>query len=632
MSQAGGKLRQIEEELPSINKGTPLYRLQQAVLRLTHVIPPGSTSQAILTWILCILVSAIALAFNLYRLGTPSIWFDEAFSVELARLPLPQLWHIIWGPEPNMELYYLFLHFWLSLTGFFGLHSTEFLVRFPSAIFAALSSVMVFLLGRRFLGITAAIVGAGLYILNNLQLTYAQQTRGYSLQLWLICIAWYALFAVLSQQSHQKRWWICYIAATTLAIYAHLFTLVILLAQLMAFAGLLILPGAWRATGRKQLSAFIVSLVAIGLLSIPMLLVSFHGPKTGWLPIPHLRDIYNLFVIISANSQVYMLILLASCAFGILMTAFVDLPRATGSWETRATQASPPHIDTTPAPTGTMIARPGVTRATQASPPHIDTTPAPTGTMKSFVDLSGVTRATQASPPHIDTTPAPTGTMIARPGVAFALLCWLVVPVTLSYLVSHGSIRLFSTRYLVTILPALFLLVGLGVTAIRWRMAQVALTLVLFLVALYYVPAYYKGAQIEDWNSTVHWLQLRYQPGDGLVCYDSDVEQGCQVSVEYYLHAYPSAAHFTGDSPGEFSWATFGPANPHSGPEAAVDPGALTAYASQHPHIFYITGRIPNDAAGARATAAQNWLGAHYHLIDRIVTPTVAISLYATNS
>ena len=575
MSQAGGKLRQIEEELPSINKGTPLYRLQQAVLRLTHVIPPGSTSQAILTWILCILVSAIALAFNLYRLGTPSIWFDEAFSVELARLPLPQLWHIIWGPEPNMELYYLFLHFWLSLTGFFGLHSTEFLVRFPSAIFAALSSVMVFLLGRRFLGITAAIVGAGLYILNNLQLTYAQQTRGYSLQLLLICIAWYALLAVLSQQSHQKRWWICYIAATTLAIYAHLFTLVILLAQLMAFAGLLILPGAWRATGRKQLSAFIVSLVAIGLLSIPMLLVSFHGPKTGWLPIPHLRDIYNLFVIISANSQVYMLILLASCAFGILMTAFVDLPRATGSWETRATQASPPHIDTTPAPTGTMI---------------------------------------------------------ARPGVAFALLCWLVVPVTLSYIVSHGSIRLFSTRYLVTILPALFLLVGLGVTAIRWRMAQVALTLVLFLVALYYVPAYYKGAQIEDWNSTVHWLQLRYQPGDGLVCYDSDVEQGCQVSVEYYLHAYPSAAHFTGDSPGEFSWATFGPANPHSGPEAAVDPGALAAYASQHPHIFYITGRIPNDAAGARATAAQNWLGAHYHLIDRIVTPTVAISLYATNS
>lgn len=221
---------------------------------------------------------------------------------------------------------------------------------------------------------------------------------------------------------------------------------------------------------------------------------------------------------------------------------------------------------------------------------------------------------------------------MSRPEVAFALLCWLVVPVTISYVVSHGSLRLFSTRYLVTILPALFLLVGLGVTALRWRVAQVALVLVLFLVAIYYVPAYYTGAQIEDWNSTVHWLQQRYQAGDGLVCYDSDVEQGCQVSVEYYLHAYPTAAHFTGDSPGEFSWTTFGPANPHSGPEAAVDPVALAAYASRHPHIFYITGRIPNDAAGARATAAQHWLDAHYHLIDRIVTRTVTISFYATNS
>src|SRR5215469_13313808 len=128
------------------------------------------------TWLFCILVGAVALGFNLYRLGTPSIWFDEAFSVELARQPLPLLWHIIWGPEPNMELYYLFLHFWLGLTGFFGLHATEFVVRFPSAIFAALSSVIVFLLGRRFLSISVAVVGAGLYLLNDLQLAYAQQT------------------------------------------------------------------------------------------------------------------------------------------------------------------------------------------------------------------------------------------------------------------------------------------------------------------------------------------------------------------------------------------------------------------------------------------------------------------------
>ncbi|TMC89643.1 MAG: hypothetical protein E6J22_14075, partial [Chloroflexi bacterium] len=35
-------------------------------------------------WVLCSLLFALALCFNLYRLGNPGIWFDEAFSVGLA--------------------------------------------------------------------------------------------------------------------------------------------------------------------------------------------------------------------------------------------------------------------------------------------------------------------------------------------------------------------------------------------------------------------------------------------------------------------------------------------------------------------------------------------------------------------
>ena len=105
----------------------------------------------------------VALVLNIYRLGQPSIWFDEAFSVELARQPLPLLWHIIFGPEPNMELYYLLLHFWLQLTGALGLLPVEWVVRLPSAFCAALSTVVVFWLGRRYLGRGAGCVAALLY-------------------------------------------------------------------------------------------------------------------------------------------------------------------------------------------------------------------------------------------------------------------------------------------------------------------------------------------------------------------------------------------------------------------------------------------------------------------------------------
>ncbi len=516
-------------------------------------------------WLLCLLVFGAAVGFDLYRLGAPSIWFDEAFSVELARQPLPVLWHIIWGPEPNMELYYLFLHFWLGLTGLLGFNPVEAVVRLPSALFAALASVMVFLLGRRFLGIVAGITGAGLFTLNYLQLTYAQQTRTYSLQLLLTCIAWFALFALLTRETHTKRWWACFIIASTLAVYAHLFSMLILVAQVIAFGGLLLLPGPWRATARLRLRAFIVSMVIVGVLIAPMLLESLHGPKTGWLPVPHLHEIYTLFQLITTSSNSYLLILFVLCFCAVMLAL---LPYSSDS-------------------------RPLLERITFYQPNDAQSE----GKLKQLLPIT------------------------------YSLVCWFFVPIILSFIVSQGSIRLFSTRYLVTVLPPLFLLVGLTIGALRWRVVQAALMLGLLLLVLHHVPTYYQSAQVEDWNSTVPWLEQHYQSGDGLVCY---YNEDCQISVEYYLHAYPSGAHFTSDSPGAFSWNNYGPVNRAAGYAAAVDPNALAAYASQHPHLFYIVGRVPDSKAAALAQTAQQWLDSHYHLLGRIHTPTVTISLYAT--
>lgn len=518
-------------------------------------------------WVLCVVFFGIALAFDLYRLGNPSIWFDEAFSVELARQPLPLLWHIIFGLEPNMELYYLFLHGWLGFTGLLGLHDTEFVVRFPSTIFAALSTVMVFLLGRRYLGLTAAMVGASLYLLNDLQLVYAQQTRAYSLQLLFICIAWYAFLAVLTSGTHSKRWWGCFIVATTLAIYTHLFSFIILFAQLFAFGGFLILPGLRRNSLRRQIPAFLISLVSIGVLVIPMIIVSRNGSKTGWLSIPHLHDIYHLFLTISGQSKIYLFMIVACGALAVLVSLLANLPSG-----------------------------------------------------KYLLDRLGLNDGTDNKLRFASSLP-----------LAFALICWLLVPVVVSYIISQGPTRLFSSRYLVTIVPPLCLLVGMGVATLRWRKVQVVLALGLIVLALYVVPLYYKSAQVEDWNSTSHWLQQHYQAGDGMVCYNNDVEQGCQIAMEYYLHAYPGPAHFTSDSPGAFSWANFGPVNPAVGSKAAVDPKALAAYGAKHPRIFFIVGRLANDADAARVQAAQNWLDTHYQFISQIVTRTVTIRLYATN-
>ncbi len=198
----------------------------------------------------------------------------------------------------------------------------------------------------------------------------------------------------------------------------------------------------------------------------------------------------------------------------------------------------------------------------------------------------------------------------------------------LSFIVSQGQTRIFSTRYLVTVVPPLCLLAGLGVAAFRFSAVKVVLAIVLLALAFHYTPLYYNNAQVEDWRTATSWLVQRYQPGDGMVCYTNS--QGCQVSIEYYLTRDQSKAHFDSDTPGAFSWANDGPLN--KGYDAAVDPAALAAYGAHHPHLFFIIARLSSSDQAAKARAAQQWLDTHYHFVGQIVTPAITIRLYATGT
>jgi len=347
---------------------------------------------------------------------------------------------------------------------------------------------------------------------------------------------------------------------------------------------LLALAGPWRGKARgsawSSLPAMVVSLVSTGVLSMPMLLAARHSSKTGWLPIPHLKDIPQLFLTISANSTTYLLMLAACCALGVGVVALVPLWHGTG-----------------------MKKQEGQEERGQAPPVHF-----------SFLgDKAGDTRLAWLQ----EFWP-----------VLLALLCWLVVPVIASYVISQGSTRLFSSRYLVTIVPPLFLLVSLGIATLRWRLIQVAPVAILLFVALHHVPQYYDGAQVEDWRTPALWLEQHYQAGDGMVCYNN--AQGCEVGIEYYLRAYPSGAQFPADSPGAFPWVDYDTTNHLGDFAAAVDPARLAAYGAMHPRLFFIAGRFANNTEAALAQAAQHWLDTHYHLIAQSTKGTVKIRLYAT--
>src|SRR5262245_38806410 len=138
-------------------------RTTPAPVASIEALPKTSWSRLDVALLIGVLACALALSF--FRLGDPSLWMDEAYSVELARRPLSTLWLAYSvGGEANMVLYNFLLHDWLSLLALLGIPSLEFAVRLPSAVFAGASAGVVFLLGRQFSSRLTATLAALLFM------------------------------------------------------------------------------------------------------------------------------------------------------------------------------------------------------------------------------------------------------------------------------------------------------------------------------------------------------------------------------------------------------------------------------------------------------------------------------------
>ena len=513
----------------------------------------------------------LALAFDLYRLGAPSLWMDESFSVALARQPLSVLYGaFISGSEPNMVFYHLLLHGWLALGALASLPPTEFFVRLPSAVFTALSALVVFHIGRRFLSDTAGFVGAAIYLLTGLVLTYAQQTRSYGLQLLLVCVSWYALLTLLHQSDRARRWWIIFVASSVLAVYSHAFSLLLLLAQIVVFGLLLFLDTPVRGRVSRRLVGMVASLAVIGVLIAPFLYASRHGAKNGWLPSPQLGPEVGRAIALVTNSKLSLALLAVVIIFVIVALVLSRLP-------------------------------------------------------------AGRRALARLHPGGSEALPAEKSALQARDALPtlLAVVCWLLIPTIVSYFLSQGSIRLFSSRYLVTVVPAACLLIGGAVTLVRWRPARLLIGAGFVCAVLVTVPSYYAHAQLEDWRTPTRWIEAHYQPGDGLVSYNN--VQGVQFPIAYYLQSDGSSAHFDPNAPGYVDMSLYGRGNPFANFGTATHPDALAAYAATHPRLFFIEGRFTDTHDAAIAHAAQRWLDTHYRLLAQTSTGLVTIRLYDTS-
>ena len=185
-------------------------------------------------WIVLILISLIAFLLRIFRLEHQSLWYDEAFSVYLARMSLGDITART-AADIQPPLYYYLLHFWIGLAG-----DAEFAVRFLSLFFGVMTIPLIFVTARRVFtppyeggqrGLSAALFSSLLALFSPLYLWYSQETRMYSLITFLALLSSYSLLRAL--EGARGKWWLAFVLANVAAVYTHYFAFVIIAFQLV---------------------------------------------------------------------------------------------------------------------------------------------------------------------------------------------------------------------------------------------------------------------------------------------------------------------------------------------------------------------------------------------------------------
>ncbi len=202
-------------------------------------------------WLLFALSGGLLL--RLLRLGSKSLWFDEAHGFNVAQQGMADFWNR--GIEPVHPPFFFFLLDYWSRLG-----TSEFSLRLLSAISSFLALVLFFFICKKLFNYRVALTVTLLSAVNPLLIWYAQELRNYSLMLLLGTISSLAiLMTVTSKSTLQKvAWFVLFALATAGLAYTHYGTMFFFYFQL---AGLLMLMGI-KKLPNQAISVWIAGMMA----------------------------------------------------------------------------------------------------------------------------------------------------------------------------------------------------------------------------------------------------------------------------------------------------------------------------------------------------------------------------------
>ena len=242
-------------------------------------------------------------------------WFDESFSVEVARIDWRNFLHLMWWREANMSLYYMLLRVWLH----FG--QNPFFIRSLSVVISIATLPAIYWVAKQLYDRRVALIAAALLAINAYSVRYAQEARSYALFMLLATLSSGFLIAWLREVSPDLRSQSAtsnsqtlllrgYILTSVLAVYAHLYAILLLVGHGIVVSRI---PGP--EADQARLANIRRAWKIIGLAVLPLLI---FVAKTGagpirWIQRPGVHDLFEFFEHLAGGNWALALVYAGAC-------------------------------------------------------------------------------------------------------------------------------------------------------------------------------------------------------------------------------------------------------------------------------------------------------------------------------
>jgi mannosyltransferase len=255
---------------------------------------------------------ATALAVGGYRLGGPSLWRDEAYTLEVARRSFGQIFSLLLHVDAVHGPYYLGMHLVVSVLG-----TSEAALRLPSLIATSLAAGVLAALGGRLAKLSrlpaprlTGLLAGLLYVAAPQTTYYAQDARPYGLVTLFAVVATYLLLVAIQDGGGAERWrggwWVAYAVAIVLTAMASLFALLIIAAH-----GVTLI----RARDRARLLPWLASAAAAAVALSPLIVLGYgQDGSLSWVVRPGLGTVLLLVTLFAGSTALIPLVaVLAAC-------------------------------------------------------------------------------------------------------------------------------------------------------------------------------------------------------------------------------------------------------------------------------------------------------------------------------